>query len=124
MLGAALVCAAVASLWWGDPRPDARHLLQLASLPVGAVLLAPRAYAYELTLWLASACLVVRFVTTERRGPHGWLLPGLLGLTWLAATLNTLSGGAGVPWAALAGTGLLAALVWQYHAWPWANIEP
>jgi hypothetical protein len=120
-LGAALVAAAIISIWWGGPRDDARRLLQLASLPLASVLLAPRAYAYELTLWLATAWLVLRFGLEVRGGRHRWLLPSLLGLTWLAAVLITLSSGAGVPWAALAGIGLLAALVRQYHAPPWAE---
>jgi hypothetical protein len=117
-VAAALICAAIASVWWGGPHPDAAYLLQLASVPLGAVLLAPRAYAYELTLWLASAWLVLRFVGEGCPKQNRWLLPSLLGLVWLAATLITLSSGMGVPWGALAAVGLLAAIVWEYHVWP------
>jgi len=117
-IGAALVCVLVAAVWWGGPRADSRRLLQLASLPLGAVLLAPRAYAYELTLWLASAWLILRFVLDMRAESDRWPLVSMLGLAWLAAVLITLSSGAGVPWAALAGIALLATLAGQYR---WAN---
>jgi len=117
LLGAALVCALVARLWWGGPRAnaDARRLLQFASLPLAAVLLAPRAYAYELTLWLASAWLILRFVAERRGAGDRWPLLSMLALSWLAAVLITLSSGQGVPWAAYAGLGLLATLAWQYR---------
>jgi hypothetical protein len=110
VIGALLVCALIAWLWWGGLRTDDRRLLQLASLPLGAVLLAPRAYAYELTLWLATAWLVARFVGQSGQLRARFLLLSLLSSVWLAAVLITLSGGAGVPWAALAGVVLLAAL--------------
>jgi hypothetical protein len=123
LFGAALVCALVASMWWGGLRADsdARRLLQFASLPLAAVLLAPRAYAYELTLWLASAWLILRYVLNLGEQHGRWPLLSTLALSWLAAVLLTLSSGDGVPWAALSGMALLTTLVWQYR---WANPAP
>jgi hypothetical protein len=121
LIGATLVCTLIVSLWWNGPRADRRRLLQLASLPLGAVLLAPRAYAYELTLWLASAWLILRYVLNLGEQHGRWPLLSTLALSWLAAVLITLSSGDGVPWAALSGMALLTTLVWQYR---WANPAP
>lgn len=114
--GALLVCAAAGWMWWGGLRTDDRRLLQLASLPLGAVLVAPRAYAYELTMWLATAWLVLRFVAQPGQLRARWPMLSLLSILWLSAVLITLSGGVGVPWAALAGVVVLVALV-GYCRW-------
>jgi hypothetical protein len=85
-------------------------------VPLVAVLLAARAFAYELTVWLAVAWLVLHYTAEVRRGQP--LLLGLLGLSALSAALTILSGGFGVPWGALSGLLLVAALVREYHAGP------
>ncbi|MCA1644031.1 MAG: DUF2029 domain-containing protein [Chloroflexi bacterium] len=120
VVGVLLVCTAVAWLWWGGLRTDRGDLLQLAGLPLGAVLLAPRAYAYELTIWLATGWLLLRFVFAAGRAGDGWGLLSVLSLAWLSTLLITLSSGAGPPWAALAALGLLVILVGQGR---WATPE-
>ena len=126
VLGAALVAAAIGAVWWRGVRPDARRLLQLAIVPLGAVLLAARAYAFEQTLWLASAWLVLRYLDEVRDQRHARVraaLCGVLGVAWLGTTLSILNGGDGVPWSALAGLGLLAVLVGEFFAWPTASVS-
>jgi hypothetical protein len=66
--GSVLVELAIGMMWWRGLRADARSSLQLAAVPVAAVLAAPHALGYELTTWLASAWLLLRYAVSIRLG--------------------------------------------------------
>lgn len=108
------VLAAFVYLWHRGPASDDALLLQVAALPIAAVLVAPYALIYELTLWLPALWLLWRY-TRGRAGARStllWLTAGV----WVAANFgvgNALSGGA--DFAALLGLGLVAFIVALFH---------
>ena len=103
----------VAALWWGGLRPDARRWLQLALLPLAAVLTAARAGPYELATWLASGWLLLRYAG-ERPGARPVVLVALA-LGWWGGTLTLLFVfERGFEWGALAGLALCALVAGQY----------
>jgi hypothetical protein len=113
--GAGAIACLVALLWGHGLATDARRELQFAVLPLGAVLAAPHALAYELSAWLASIWLLLHYA---QRNPGS---RGLI-LTWIA--LAVAGGDAavllephfGFEWAALVGIlglSLIAVLYWH-----------
>jgi hypothetical protein len=109
--------AAFISVWRTGPANDEARLLQLAILPIAAVLAAPYALIYELTLWLAAFWLLWRYTELRPLARSGllWLTAGV----WVAADFGVgypLSGGA--DFAALFGLGLIAFIAWLFHTHP------
>ena len=104
---------ALAVLWWCGLRGDVRKDLQLAAVPVVAVIAAPHALGYDLTLWLASAWLLLRYVNERPEvKPLVWalLLSGWACANVVIVTENNL----GFPWAAVHGLVTLASVLWLY----------
>ena len=93
----------------GQARP-----LQVASLPIVAIISAPYALVYELTPWLATFWLLWRF-TSERPAARAillWLSSGV----WIAAdvgVMQPLNGGADT--AALFGLAVVGYIVYLFH---------
>ena len=106
--------ALVAWVWRSGFGAGDERLLQLAMLPIAAVLISPYALIYELTGWLVSFWLVWRY--TRHRPP---LRAGLLWLTasvWVAGDVGValpLAGGADA--AALLGLVALGCMGWLYR---------
>ncbi len=61
VLSGVATCVAVMAVWWRGLRADPRRYLQLAILPVAATLASLHAGAYELTTWLATVWLLLRY---------------------------------------------------------------
>jgi hypothetical protein len=107
--------AAFVWVWRGGLARDDASLLQIALLPVMALLAAPYALVYELSVWLVAFWLLWRS-TQQWPGTRAvllWLSSGI----WLAANLGVaapLQGGADI--AALLGVVLMAYVVWQFQA--------
>jgi glycosyl transferase family 87 len=113
--GGGAIYVAVAYVWWRGLRPDRRRLLQFALLPLAAVLAAPHALGYELTLWLASAWLLLRYA--EQQPSMQRLVVGLCLSLWATGNVVVLTeNDLGFPWAALQGLFMLGAITWLY-AW-------
>jgi hypothetical protein len=117
VLAAALIYAAVVSVWMGGPRPDSGRYLQFAVLPLAAVITAARANTYELTLWLASGWLMLRYVQEVQRY-RGVLLAAVLVGWWGANLAFASERGSTFEWGTLAGIVMIAAIAWQFHTWP------
>jgi hypothetical protein len=108
---AAVVYLAMARLWWGGVAPEPRRYLQLAALPVAAVILAPHALAYELTTWLATGWLLLRYADTRPSVKPFIRLLCVAG--WAVGNIVTLTERTlGFPWAAVVGLVALAAIMW------------
>ncbi|HEX8968956.1 MAG TPA: hypothetical protein VF937_13810, partial [Chloroflexota bacterium] len=117
LAGGATIEVLVAAVWWRGLRRDARRDLQFALLPVAGVLAAPHALGYDLTLWLASLWLLIRYV--EYRPSAGPLVTLLALAGWAVANTVVLTeNDLGFPWAALEGLALVAAIVWLYATHP------
>jgi hypothetical protein len=113
---AAVLCALVGWLWWGGLRPDPRRHLQLAMLPVAAVLAAPRANTYELTLWLASAWLLLRYARDVPAHRRYVLLALFVG--WWGGNLAFIAErGSAFEWGTLAGVAILALSSYLLRQW-------
>jgi hypothetical protein len=119
VVGTLGVFALIASIWRAGLHTDARRYVQLALLPVAAVVCSPHALAYDDVIWLASAWLLltlVREVPATRRGVLVLLLVG-----WWGGNLAALPGiSEVVPWgafSALVCLGGLACLYRQSSAW-------
>lgn len=98
-------------LWRGG----ARRWLQLATLPLIAVLASPHALYYEMTTWLASAWLLLRFAEAEprSRGP----IRLTLAAGWLLSTIELLPGWNSIAhWGALGGLLMLALITYLFTA--------
>ena len=105
----------VVSVWRNGLAPDARRWLQLAVLPIAATLGSPHALGYDLTLWLASAWLALRFAT-EVPGARRLVIGGLL-IGWWGGNLAALPGvSTWAPWGALSGLACLAILAWLHSS--------
>lgn len=105
--------AAFVYVWRSGPAQDEAILLQLAMLPIVAVLASPYALIYELTLWLAAFWLLWRYADARPVARSGllWLTAGV----WVAADFGVgdpLSGGA--DYAALVGLGVVAFIAWLF----------
>jgi hypothetical protein len=101
-------------LWRSGPAGDDALLLQLASLPIVAVVAAPYALVHELTVWLASFWLLWRY-TASRPGARAallWLSAGAL-VAGNQGVTDPLSGSA--DYAGILGLGLLALIAWLFH---------
>jgi hypothetical protein len=119
VIGGGVVYGVVAYVWWRGPRADRRRLLQFALLPLAAVLAAPHALGYELTLWLASVWLLLRYV--EQQPGMQRLVIGLCLSLWVCANVVVLTENElGFPWAALQGLVMFGAVTWLY-AWETAR---
>ncbi|HLZ28641.1 MAG TPA: glycosyltransferase family 87 protein [Chloroflexota bacterium] len=102
------------SMWRGGLHTDARRHLQLALLPLAAVLCSPHVLAYDAATWLASAWLLLTFareVPSARRGVLVLLLVGWWGGN-LAAFPNV---NAVAPWGAFTAIFGLAGMGWLYR---------
>ena len=115
--GSVAVEVAVGLLWWRGLRADGRSDLQLAALPLAAVVAAPHALGYELTTWLASAWLLLRYA---RARPTIQPVVVALCLTgWLTGNIIILTeNDIGFPWAAIEGLATLSCIVWLYRSDP------
>jgi Glycosyltransferase family 87 len=82
VLGTLGVYLLVGSMWRAGLRTDARRHLQLALLPLAAVLSSPHALAYDAVTWLASAWLLL--AKCLQRGGASWSCCWLAGgaATW------------------------------------------
>jgi hypothetical protein len=117
-LAVLLVTVAVGSavfVWRRGPASDERLLLQLAMLPIVAVIAAPYALVYELAPWLASFWLLWRYTATRPTARAGllWLAAGV----WVSANVGVSephAGGADV--AALFGLALAGFIAWLFYA--------
>jgi hypothetical protein len=122
IVGGLLVEGIVAGMWWRGLRPDGRRHLQFAVLPIAAVVAAPHALGYDLTLWLASAWLLLHYV--KERPSARPLVVGLALSGWASANVVILTeNDLGFPWAALQGLAMLAAVAWLYASHPRARLE-
>jgi hypothetical protein len=114
LLVAAVVYVAVARLWWGGLASEPRRYLQLAALPVAAVILAPHALAYELTMWLATGWLLLRYADTRPSVQPFIRLFCVAG--WAVSNIVTLTERTlGFPWATVVGLAALVTIVWLYR---------
>jgi Glycosyltransferase family 87 len=112
LVASAIVVVRVASAWRGGLRPDARRYLQLALLPVAAVLIAARAGTYELTLWLASAWLFIDYAREVPR--HRALALAVVFVGWWAGDLASIAERTtGFEWGAVAGLAALGGIAWM-----------
>jgi hypothetical protein len=115
--GGAAVHSTVAGVWWRGLRHDPRRHLQLALLPIAAVTAAPHALGYDLTLWLASAWLLLRYVECRPAARPVALAVSVCG--WACANVVVLTENElGFPWAAAHGLATIVALVWLYASHP------
>ncbi len=121
--GSVVVELAIGLMWWRGLRNDGRCDLQLAALPIAAVLAAPHALGYELTTWLASAWLLLRYAETRASA-----MPVVIGLCltgWLTGNIIILTeNDIGFPWAAVQGVATLGVIVWLYASHPPADHVP
>jgi hypothetical protein len=115
VLGTLGVYALVGSMWRYGLHSDARRHLQLALLPLAAVLSSPHVLAYDAVPWLASAWLLLTFareVPAARRGVLVLLLVG-----WWGGNLAALPEvNAVAPWGAFSAMLSLAGLAWLYRS--------
>ena len=115
--GGAAIDSTIATVWWRGLRQDARRHLQLALLPIAAITAAPHALGYDLTLWLASAWLLLRYVECRPAARPLVLALSLSG--WACANVIVLTENElGFPWAAVHGLATLVAIVWLYASHP------
>jgi hypothetical protein len=106
-----LLAGGLAWAWRGGLLFDERRLLQVALLPLVAVLAAPYALVHELSCWPVTLCLLERY-TRQRPLPRALVL--LLGTCiWLTADLAVVdpNPSRGADLAALLGLGLAVCLV-------------
>jgi hypothetical protein len=111
--GSVIVELAIGMMWWRGLRADARSNLQFAALPIAAVLAAPHALGYELTTWLASAWLLLRYAQTRSTAMPVVVALCLTG--WVTGNIVILTeNDIGFPWAAVQGVVTLSVIVWLY----------
>jgi hypothetical protein len=114
VLGILGVCVLVGSMWRAGLHSDARRHLQLAVLPIAAVLTSPYAPAYDAVLWLASAWLLLTLVG-EAPGTRPIVMLVLL-VGWWGGNLAAFPAVNGIaPWGALSALVCLAATAWLYR---------
>jgi hypothetical protein len=128
-VAAALVAAVVGSciyVWWSGPAQDDAILLQLAILPVAAVVAAPYALIYELTAWLGAFWLLLRYTHHRPRAQRAllWLASAVL----IAANLGVAEPHTfGADAAALLGLCCVWFIAWLFHAHvvdPSSEVQP
>ena len=111
------VLGCVVYVWRSGPADDDAALLQLALLPVAAIIAAPYALVYELTIWLVSFWLLWRY-TVQRPGARAVLL-WLTAAIWVAGNIGVAlprAGGADV--AALLGLCAVGFITWLFQTHP------
>jgi hypothetical protein len=109
------VLGCVVYVWQGGPAQDDAALLQLAILPVAAIIVAPYALVYELTIWLVSFWLLWRY-TVARPGARAALL-WLTAAIWVAGNIGVaLPRAGGADAAALLGLCAVAWITWLFGA--------
>jgi len=111
------VLSCVVYVWRGGQAQDDAALLQLGILPVAAIIVAPYALVYELTIWLVSFWLVWRY-TLGRPGARAALL-WIAAAVWVAGNVGVALPRAGAAdAAALLGLCAVAFITWlfQTHA--------
>jgi hypothetical protein len=112
LVAGAIVAVWAASTWAKGLRPDACRYLQLALLPVASVLVATRAGTYELTLWLASAWLLIDYAREVPR--HRSLAIAIVCVGWWGGDLASLAERTGgFEWGAVAGLAALGGVAWM-----------
>jgi glycosyl transferase family 87 len=115
LLSALSIEALLAWLWWRGLRADPTRWLQLAALPIAAVLVAPHALAYELTTWLASAWLLLKYA--DARPACRPAVVGLCLTGWAAANIVTLTERAlSFPFASAVGVAALCLITWLFRS--------
>jgi hypothetical protein len=116
IVAAALIAAAIGValyVWRRGPAADESLYLQLALVPIVAVICAPYALIYEVTPWLVSFWLVLRYTQGRSVARAGFFW--LVGPVWAAASVGVaapLAGGADV--AALLGLCLAGFIAWLF----------
>jgi hypothetical protein len=108
---------ALVFVWRSGRADDERLLLQLAILPIVAVIASPYALIYEVAPWIVSFWLLWRF--TQTRKPARALLLWLVTGTWMSANVGVAEprvGGADL--VAVFGLGLVAFIAWQFKRYP------
>jgi hypothetical protein len=114
ILGSLGVFVLVGSLWRRGLHTDARRHIQLAVLPLAAVLSSPHSATYDAVLWLASAWLLLRLVGEVPRTRSAVMLLLLVG--WWGGSLASLPlVNEGVPWGAVSAVFDLVGLAWLYR---------
>jgi Glycosyltransferase family 87 len=109
-----VVLSACIYVWRRGPAQDDLVLVQLALLPVAAIIVAPYALVYELTIWLVSFWLLWRY-TVARPGARAALL-WLTAAIWVAGDVGVgLPRAGGADAAALLGVCAVGLMVWLYH---------
>ena len=112
VLAVLLACVYV---WRRGPARDDVVLVQLALLPVAAIIVAPYALVYELTIWLVSFWLLWRY-TLDRPGARAALL-WLTAAIWVAGDVGVgLPRAGGADAAALLGVCAVGFMAWLYRA--------
>jgi hypothetical protein len=117
VVASAAVYGLVAYMWRGGLLRDERRCLQLAALPIAAVIAGARANTYELTVWLATAWLLVRYAAEApaRRG----LAIAVVSVGWIGGNLAFLTErSTAFEWGAIAGLAILSLLAWELHHAP------
>ena len=109
------VLGACVAMWRRGLAQDDAVLVQLAVVPVAAIIVAPYALVYELTLWLVSFWLLWQY-TVGRPGARAGLL-WLTAAIWVAGDVGvSLPRAGGADAAALLGVVAVAFMVWLYRA--------
>jgi hypothetical protein len=108
------VCLLVGRTWRGGLRVDARRHLQLAMVPLAAIVCSPHALAYDDVIWLASAWLLLRFARATPSASRIVTIVLLVG--WWGGNLAALPGVYGLaPWGAFTAIFCLASIAWLYR---------
>jgi hypothetical protein len=123
VVASGLVYAVVVYMWRRGLLRDERRHLQLAALPVAAVIAAARANTYELTLWLATGWLVLRYA---REAPHRRHVASIVVLIgWIGGNFAFLTErSTAFEWGAIAGLAILLLLAWELHHAPRGKPAP
>jgi len=114
VLGTLGVYLLLGSMWRSGLHTDARRHLQLALLPLAAVLSSPHVLAYDGVTWLASAWLLLTFARDVPSARSGVLVLLLVG--WWGGNLAALPEvNAIAPWGAFSAIFSLAGMGWLYR---------
>jgi hypothetical protein len=110
IIGCGIVALVLASVWLRGLTSDSRQHVQLALLPIAAVLTATHAGTYELTIWLASGWLLIHYARDVPR--HRFFALAIVFFGWWGGDLASLAERTtGFEWGAVAGLAAFIALV-------------